>query len=93
MNFVKIDSSKLTADVTTTAQSLTDILSTPLLGVDYVDMNVESGSIRAMFDGNTPTTSLGLLITGPYRLAADLTKVSLISISGTASVSFQVARI
>jgi len=93
MNFVTIDSSNLTASVTTTAQSLADILNTSLLGVGYVDMNVESGSVRAMFDGNTPTTSLGLLITGRYRLVDDLTKVNLISTSGTVSVSFQIARI
>lgn len=62
-------------------------------GLDGVDFNIESGSLRVMFDGNTPTTSFGLKLEGfcSFR-KVDLTKVSIISTSGTLSVSVQVGR-
>lgn len=90
--------SKIT--VTTTATLLQDLIVTAGSAAfslnegqacDGINYNIESGSIRVTFDGNTPTTSEGLLLSGTGSFFfTDLTKMRLISTSGSVSMSIQV---
>lgn len=62
-------------------------------GLDGIDFNVESGSLRVAFDGNTPSTTKGLLVSGFCSFRnVNLARISLVSTSGTISVSIQVGK-
>lgn len=82
--------------VTTTATSLSDLIATAggevfnLAGLDAIDL-IPDGAIRILADGNTPTTTEGLLIISFRSLRGiDLTKLILISLTGNVEVDIQV---
>lgn len=83
--------------VGTTASTLQALIETAggttfdIKGLDGIDLNVESGSVRIFFDGNTPTTTKGLLVSGAQSFRkVNLARTSICSTSGTVSVSIQV---
>ena len=89
--------------VTTTATSLYDLLDTAASAanslpgdLNAVDLVVEDGDIRVLFDGNTPTAANGLLLktTNIYSFrGVPLTKLKLIRAGGAdVAVSVQVGR-
>lgn len=89
--------------VTTTATLLTALLDTAAAGsnvfrphLDAVDISVEDGDVRILYDGNVPTASKGILLKrgGLYRLRR--TPISMLrfisATGGNVSVSIQVGR-
>lgn len=72
----------------TTVINLLDEVSTLVKNVDTVVLQVESGNIRYLYDGNTPTTFVGVLLEGERTISKlDLKKLKLVSTGGTAVVT------
>jgi len=92
--------SKIT--ITTTATSLLDLIATAGSAAHGVpgtsnafDIMLEDGDVRMLMDGNTPTSSNGLLLKsgGIYSFRnVPLTKVMLIRVSGDVAASVQVGQ-
>ena len=89
--------------VTTTATLLTALLDTAAAGsnvfrphLDAVDIFVEDGDVRILYDGNVPTSSKGILLKrgGFYRLRrTPISMLRFISATGSnVSVSIQIGR-
>lgn len=89
--------------VTTTAALIKDLLDTASGSanvfrphLDAVDLFIEDGDVRVLYDGNTPTASKGILLKrgGMYRLRrTPVSMMRLISATGAAvSVSVQIGR-
>jgi hypothetical protein len=87
---------------TTTATSLLELIRTALsdstytfpAGVNAMNIQPEGASIRFLFDGNAPTTSLGQLVSANFLDTSvrgeTLEKVKIIALSGTVACNIHI---
>lgn len=100
ISFPLANSSASKITVTTAATPLLTLINTAgstthnfLLNLDAADIVVESGSVRVLYDGNTPTASNGVLLSSGTTFVlrhVPLKNVVLISTSGSVSCSVQI---
>ena len=90
--------------ITTTATSLRSLINTAagsaiaeVIPVNFLIITPEDGNIRYLSDGNTPTTTVGVLVNNSEMriITGDnmLDKCLLISTSGTVAASVQIGSI
>jgi hypothetical protein len=89
--------------VTSTATSLYDLIDTAggsnselgTKNLNAVDISVEDGDVRMLMDGNTPTTTEGMLLSSGntyYLRGVPLSKMLLVRVSGDVACSVQVGK-
>jgi hypothetical protein len=89
--------------VTSTATSLYDLIDTAggsdselgTKNMNAVDISVEDGDVRMLMDGNTPTTTEGMLLSSGntyYYRGVPLPKMKLVRVSGDVACSVQVGK-